>query len=102
MTTFDPGFPDGLDSDNPAARRTSAVIMQNLLASLDAAYFALNELDPTVIKTLHTNKLYMKRLKRLLMPVFAFLVRGAQGQSVAAGISEEVHPVNMLVEGEPP
>ena len=91
---FEPGFSDGLDGrngDNPASGRTSAVVMQNLLVSLDAASFALDELDPVVIKRLHTDKRYMERLQRLVMPVFAFL-----------GNDGGAHPVDSLLEGESP
>ena len=108
---LDPGFPDGDggSGDNPPSGRTSAAIMQNLLASLDAASFALNELDPAVINSLHTDRGYMERLQRLMMPVFAFLGSGAQGQ-IAAAVTPEAgpvnddgaDPVNLQVEGEFP
>jgi len=93
MAMLDPSFADGSSRNDPTSGRTSAAVMQSLLASLDAASLALNELDPATIGSLHTNQGYMERVQRLVAPIFAFLDHG-QAVDAMAGAGAKLPKVD--------
>ena len=76
---LDPSFTDGSDGNDPTSGRTSAAVMQSLITSLDAASCALDELEPAIISSLHSDPGYMKRIQRLVAPIFAFLGHHGDG-----------------------
>ena len=98
---LDPSFEDGSDGNDPTSGRTSAAIMQSLMASLDAASLALDELEPAIISSLHTDAGYMKRVQRLMAPIFAFLGHygGGSGKSGQRLVVVALSDARLLNEG---